>query len=275
MDIVESGVLVNVEWDYNDLSYNKNIKLASVIKNPFRRWNWDITAGHPTGRPTGRPAGTNLVVGDNAEALSNPIYPWDWENLSCNEHISIDTIRAYAVCWNWSSISSRRPIEEIIKNLDLPWKKDALSYNESLTEAFIRDYGHLIKNGSWQCDGLLANDAICPEFVLELFGDQFDWTEASKHVCDFKFIEKHIKQKWDWPRLAKNPCLTEEFILKHINELGRKNIARNEFLWDDRMYAIEIVRDIAARRNAQCELLSEFVQPREFAAIVTHYVDYC
>lgn len=114
-DVLENP---HVDWVYNALSENVNIKITDILQNRDRPWNF--------GNISDRSDLTWEIVRNNKDL------PWDFSRLSSNPVITWDIIISNPWhAWNWDflSINPSMTWEIIAKNSKKPWNWNLLSEN--------------------------------------------------------------------------------------------------------------------------------------------------
>jgi hypothetical protein len=273
VDMIKLDVLKDLPWSYNEhISRMNGLHMRHIREEPSRNWNMRLVSRYAGG-----------ITAADINITSNN---WDWRSLSYNCNISIEVIRATRSCsWDWDTLSERFDLDIIMNNLDLPWSRSGLCLNKQLDEKNIKILDKLIKeteHSCWDVFMILDNHPTfsynylknLPRFPCQ-YSHEFRFMQLS---CDMAAVgalaNLHPGSEVIREVTAHNVFITDEYIAKRCDEF-KKHLDLNEFLWDRRAYTFSIQRDIAARREHLCERLSEFVQPREFAAVIAHYVDYC
>ncbi len=180
----------NLPWDYEGLSYNKNISI-NYIKNNLH-------------------VNTNVNLNDNLNGNLNEIWhwtyisrrvtyeefinnielPWNYHDLSDNKNIPISYIKNNLdKNWIWWRISMRVTYKEFIDNPDLPWDYRGISRNnfdhesrilaKEIMNVIINDEKYIAK--VYNPNRMRSVKSICDLNQMKL---DFGWTdeEFDKYV---------------------------------------------------------------------------------------------
>ena len=117
--------------------------------------------------------------------------PWNWQWISCNPNITIETIEAH---------------------LDKPWDWYYISRNPNITMNFID--AHLDKPWNWywiSCNPNITMD------IIETYPDKpWNWHYISRNPSiTIEIIEAHPDKPWNWSVISGNPNLTMKIIEAH------------------------------------------------------------
>jgi hypothetical protein len=72
MDVIESNI--NLEWDWNYISWNPNLTMEFIEAHPDKQWCWSLISKNP---------------GITMDAIDDHLdKPWDWYNgISYNPNL--------------------------------------------------------------------------------------------------------------------------------------------------------------------------------------------
>ena len=120
---------------------------------------------------------------------------------------------------------SEKELREIIANNELDYRKwDAISWNQKLSEDFIREF-HESVNWSY----ISYSQVLSEDFIRE-FKDKVRWTEiAYKQVLSEDFIREFQKVVL-WADISQYQKLSEDFIREFKNEVHWENISKYQVL---------------------------------------------
>lgn len=114
-DILKSTLKSMFDWDYKNLSANKNLPTVYVNNNINRDWNFHSIS-------------TNASLTDIQQYRQ---IKWDGTGLSMNSNMTIEYVKSHpTVKWHWYALLSTIPFSDIIKEKQLFEKK----INEPLTQ---------------------------------------------------------------------------------------------------------------------------------------------
>lgn len=200
---------LELEWDYQRLSSNRNIYLEDIEKYK---------------RPTARDA-------------NSLIYPFSAIYLSSNPHLNIDFILKYPkLTWLWQSVTRIIPISDILKHPELPW-----NWKELILYGKIKDLNFILKLPKDQWDWGLLSFAIDINTILEHKEYPWDSIAVSRNPTvtmdivkshpeikwNFVALSSHIKIEeikanpnypWDYARISFNRTLTSYYFLQNLDK---------------------------------------------------------
>lgn len=159
------------DWDWNNISYRKDMTQSFIIKNQRKIWNWiglsynkclDIDFVINSRLPF-----SNNILSEIAkmkDILEFPNYYWNYNNLSKNINLSFDFILAKKDLLNWKKIGKQNSItQEIVeRHPNLPWNYKELSKNINISFDFVKK--NITKNWDWYY--LSCNPSIKSEDIL-------------------------------------------------------------------------------------------------------------
>lgn len=238
----------NISWNWevirtkhhfllSDPKFINNLNLTTIEKHLFEKWDF-----------------AQLCCNEKITIEFAEKYPHLLWNFSYNFNVTEDTIKNHPQwIWNYSALSVNPNIssEFIESNLDKEWNFCLLSLNPNLTLDFIEKYYSLLKlechpnvtyefyqkhpEYHWNLEKLanvlslefLENNANLIKFAsenphltlafIEEFLSYFNFNQLSNNaIINQTFLEKHIKQKWNFKVLTKRVNLS--FIKKNIEK---------------------------------------------------------
>ena len=229
-------------WDRRGLSLNKSLTIdikeeidAIHMPRVRGRWQWFFLS-------------VNVPTED---VLRNPTLPWDREGLSLNPGITInlknkiDNMHTPHIQddWDWDFLSRYVPIEDVVENPGLPWDRQELSWNKSLTidaknrldtMDMPRTQGdwhwpwvqkHIpiedvfrYPSLEWNRNSLSWNNGITMDAVnridnmdtLNIQGDWY-WEELSQNI-PMEDVRQNPSLEWEKKHLSLNPGITIEDV---------------------------------------------------------------
>ena len=119
--ITISEIVDNVDWNWSNLSKNKNITLNYIDSNLHLPWNWNTLSENQ-----------NITIEFIVKHIKKP---FNWNLLSKHPNITMDHITSYKTFpWNYGYVSSNPnlTINFIIHNFDKNWNVYELSINTSI-----------------------------------------------------------------------------------------------------------------------------------------------
>lgn len=214
----------NLDWDFEALSLNRNIKAETIQKLGNKGWNWQHVMVPELTCDMLKLIPTDLIktaVYNHMKVISHEIFqehcPKDssltmisynlnipiWEiiemdrsndpmQLSRRPDVNIDVLKKFPnYRWCWKTLSSQNPnigIEDIMQNLQLPWSFNAVSGRSDLTVSIVQNNPKL----SWNWEEL-SRSSIAVE-LMRLFGPHMFWKVAihNIHVPMSIIINHHI-----------------------------------------------------------------------------------
>tara|TARA_X000000950_G_C13891788_1_gene651171 strand:- start:1749 stop:2813 length:1065 start_codon:yes stop_codon:yes gene_type:complete len=230
-----NNILLNYNVNYDYLSYNQQIDAKLINSYISKSWNWKIIS--------------KRVSCNSLKAYPN--WPYDFNILSLNRNIDIETIIEMNKIVNWNRINlsshinifdnrcnqifeskfyddecdwhilSKNPFltwHYIKSNSDRPWDWFILS-KTILTPDIYRNE----PNYPWEKKGIVQNTNFSLETCIEIsrLESLFFWFSKNSNL-DFKFIYENSNDKWNWYELS---SMKNEIPLWYI----KKNIT---FGWD-------------------------------------------
>ena len=199
-----------IEWDWFYVSENKNFTIDIIRENMDLPWDFEIISGH------------NENVGIN-EIYENMDLPWNPESLIIHtelreknyEDIPLDIIENYLEEFiEYGEIHdmhstgvfltefNKLTIDFIESHSEIEWDWEMLTGHPAVTLEYIQEHPEI----EWDFDTMIyKNPNITTEYIEEtLFPMLFQRS-------DFQ-IERSLFY------LSKNPCVTYDFIVKHIEK---------------------------------------------------------
>lgn len=165
--------------------------------------------------------------------LHNKNTPDDWKDIVSNDNflpefitniMNIGNKSSYTNNLIWSALgnNSNLSIKFILDNPQFmdKWDWKTISRNKNMTHVVINAHPEL----KWHWESMEQNPSVClsSDFLTENFS-KFDMQYIIPNA-PFSFIEKHMvvfsyfyqERFWGW--LSRNPNITGEFLLFHLNE---------------------------------------------------------
>jgi hypothetical protein len=105
MDIIEKNP--NKSWYWHYILYNPNLTMEFIEKNPDKLLDWSVISYN-----------SNITM----ETIErNPTKPWNWNAISKNPNLTINFIEKYLEKdWNWNAISSN-PFNDMYDEIQERW----------------------------------------------------------------------------------------------------------------------------------------------------------
>ena len=119
--------------------------------------------------------------------------------------------------WNWTELSSVIPLVEVRRYPSLPWNKNGLSYNPTLTVDEIQSLEG--KDGEWK------------------------WREITERIS-MKEVRKNLNLPWDKKGLSENLTLT-------ISDIQSLQLKKGKLCWSE---MTNVLPSAKARENLSLEL---------------------
>jgi hypothetical protein len=201
----------NILWDKESISFNPNLTLDYVLKNPGSQWGID---------------------------------GYNWIGLSCIPSLTIEDVKAHPeIKWRWDWISQHRNItmEDIENNKKLPWDVRGVVWNPNLTTKYIDEHMDLFDENCNDWQGISESKCVTLEYIIVHPNYPWYWYgisarnpnvtmscvknhpnlpweygDLSAHInITMDDIEQNMNLSWEWQEVSINPNLTIEFIEKH------------------------------------------------------------
>lgn len=199
--------------------------------------------------------------------------------LRCGPLEKIDSYFCTENCDRWLSV------EVIIANLYAHtikhFHQDIVSDGSTADEAGVKNYLLGRKRFVWWTAGIryfldkglwhIAHfSELCVELISRFPDMPWDWGVISRSpFVTLEFIEQHPSFSWEWRYgVSLNPNITDEFILRHKDDLSPYCLVRN-VCWRQRLLDIlrvEYHPTLSGElREAVCVFLEhgQFIRPRE------------
>ena len=166
--------------------------------------------------------------------LADPL-PWDYGKLSFNPNMTIDFVKQnLSKSWDWEGLSMLLPINDILQNLNMPWKFDYVSKNKSVTHNDIMEHPDLPWNFGFLSEHIDVN------FVYANPDLPWDF-KALSHRMNLNFIQENPNKNWSWVNIiSRHPDLTLEIILK---ELGDTNNWRSTWFMNPNITFKDVIEN--------------------------------
>jgi hypothetical protein len=183
----------NLDWNRVNLSRNPTLTIDD-ISDPDREWDWKWIS-------------YSMSI---EQVWKNPHLPWNKNSLSSNSTLTIDDVLHLSLPnaigdWNWYWISyCVATIEQVRKNPHLPWDKEGLSSNPTLT---IDDVLHLsLPNaiGDWNWDDIYLSIPVINVYIHPNIVWNRDKLSRNKDIRISDLIAWHeispcIYSRWNYP----------------------------------------------------------------------------
>ena len=123
---------------------------------------------------------------------------WDWELISCNPNISINTMRKFKnkIHWIYATINPNITIDDIFINKDLNWDFDMIIQNPNFSFDYVKKYS----NFNW------------------------NWNKLT-FITDFNTIDENIHFPWNWESIYKKKHPKLWFIKKYNLDIHNEHLA--------------------------------------------------
>lgn len=186
------------QWNWNDISSNKNISFDYIDSHPEFPWVKSYQFGYQYG------------------IFANP-------NLNINYVLQNFLYRNDV---NWKAISKNSGItpEDIENNLTLPWDWNYVAQNPNITMEFILKHN-------------ITNTGLSPNITLEdiekypdLFKLKSLLSQNPNVTLDYilNHPDNNSHNKWDWISIGGNPNITFQDVLEHPELMTNQNISRQD-----------------------------------------------
>ncbi len=325
---IESAVTGKYKWPEQLLIFNANLTLDFVKKHPDIKWDWNrvMTDLEPPlddpvcvaimklvseRRATDCLYGTNLVVGDNAEALShnpnitaqfivnNNHLTWDWLQILGGSYdienvmqICPDLLNNFSsVNWGYLSNNENITMDIIVRYKDAAWNWCELSEHSAIIAAIMRGESPPDKIKLW--DWFHISYRVVIEDVLRWPTFPWNWESLSKNpniTMDIITERPHGTNlvvgdnaenrtlPWDNRAMLKNPNITWPVIVNMFDNVfpdAQRHVFRsiigNKFLWNEVVYLREIRRDIDRKHDLMRGALDA---PMPIIDSIARYIDW-
>lgn len=235
------------EIDFDKISLNNNMKWsADLVEKYESRLNFRLLS-HNKSLPWSKEFLTKYIDKfDWSELALNYEFPWtiqlielyadkiDWNKFSANQYLpwSLELINQFCDKWCWWKLSENESIpwsEELLKAFSNKWSWESIIFNKKIvwsdeliklcifniekTTLNIDSHSRLILI-DWESFILTNNLDLKNEFVEKL---------SDKIINSFK--DKYIRDKW---YILSSICLTQNLILKYINNWDWNELSKNE-----------------------------------------------
>jgi hypothetical protein len=179
VDIIKNNL--DLEWNFNLISINNDITIQDILNNPQIKWNYSSINHKATISDILKP----IPTGPRGGKL------WSW---------------------NWSHLSQRIPVDDILAHKELNWNWNWVSQNNSLTFEHVLAHNDI----SWDWDVICLH---CP-FRVEMYRCdpykhwkfcRLSWNR-SLHIDD---VLANLDLKWDWNGISSNSSVTINHVLKY------------------------------------------------------------
>lgn len=226
-------------WDWQNLSRNRNINYNRSLLQKYKTENWDWNYLTEFGgflieqkRDRGNKNYLEEVVKqfpkikfeilskreditiDSKLILESRDKNWDWQILSENEKTEISNeliIELKNKNWNWQALSKRKKLEFsndiLLQLLDKDWDWNYLSGNVNLE--FNAEFIEKTKAKSWNWKSVSRHKSFIPTVEILTLTKEFnlDWEYLSKHssLIPTKEILAKFENKWHWKSITENP----------------------------------------------------------------------
>ena len=172
---------IDKPWDWKHLSTRDDLKAEIVNNHKDKAWDWFIISSKPF---------FSLSVDDISHIISlgNSL---DWDSISTNPNLKIETIKEYHQYINWNLLIERNPAFENIADI-----------------SFLKEFENEI---SWKLYNFRIGSKINNE-LLENFHSHLDWENVSKSQhLDFTIgLIRKYEKNWFWNVLFNNPKFKED-----------------------------------------------------------------
>lgn len=167
----------------------------------------------------------------------------DYFEINCIDGFyKLDSSKKY---WNWHLLTVYTNIRTIERTPNLPWDKQSLSWNRTITLQYIKfhpdipwDFATLshyinikeIKKDlslPWNFHALSSNPTLTSGFLIEYINQDWDWDLLSTN--EYLYFDKliNISTNWNWIELSKNHGLTKNFVRFYFDQFNTPNLLRN------------------------------------------------
>ena len=202
MEYIDSNP--HIEWDYLQVSRNKELTVDYVVKHHLRNWDWKVT--------------TILLINKNE---------WDY----VFNYPDLD--------WHWKEMSYRAPWELISKYPDKPWRWNGISWRYDLKEYQIR----LFPDKPWiteYFDDRVSWELVRDLPHLNWRWYQLETREC----FTWELVRIFPEKTWCWEDLSRLDKIPSDIFLDNIDKNWRVNFAiQNIEVREEDVLRIESLED--------------------------------
>ena len=140
----------SLNWDYFQLSSNKNITIDIIKSQPNKPWKFNGLSSNP-----------NLTIEYFLEKLDKP---WNFKDLSNHRIITLEIVNQYEdLPWNISEFSRNINVDwdTVCNNPDMGWDYKMMSRNPNITWQNICENKHL----SWDINYYCLNPSLTIDII--------------------------------------------------------------------------------------------------------------
>ena len=200
--------------DWHSVSYNPNIRMDYVTKNPQLPWNWYGLTKNPS------------VTMDYIE--SHPELPWKYDILSNKSNLTEKYIESHSeIYWDWFTLANNPNLSVSFreKNLEKIWhlkwsdieRDPVLSFADDNTVSMDFVTKHLDYNWNW--DNISEHPSVTMEYIIANPKLPWVWECVSMNPnVTMDHINSHPDLPWNWECVSMNPNLTMEFLGTNIEK---------------------------------------------------------
>lgn len=167
---------IEKKWNWHKLSKRQDLQFEFVLDFEDKDWDWEYLTSIETFVPS-------CHIISHIQSIGKPI---DWNAISSNPNLDVETIREYRNCINW---------EELVGNNK--------SFMDLMSVAFLQEFFDYVP---WTAFNQRIGVHVTNE-IVDAFADYLDWRNVSySQELDFNvpFIQKY-ENKWYWSILNNNP----------------------------------------------------------------------
>jgi hypothetical protein len=242
-NITFDDIMQHPELPWDDVLYNKTVPVDYVLQNldtidkedddlPFL-WDTLLENGKITlekylkdGPKKSVKRGGYIKTISIKDIEDNNHIDWDWQFISMNPNLTIETILKYpSKKWYWTEVSANKGItmEDINNHLDLSWSWSSVSRNPNLTIDMV--ISHLDKGWDWHW--ITKNRAITLEMITKHPELPFLYNSINENPnLTPEFILAHPEYPWDNGRICENPMDGEQKRMKKKLKVLEKKLIK-------------------------------------------------
>jgi hypothetical protein len=258
MDIVQANP--DKDWDYDTLSYNKNITWKIIKSNPDKPWCYKELSKHPNI--------TWKIVQEN------PDKPWDYRELSSNRNITWEIVQANPdKPWSYYGLSTANPNitwDIVQENSDKPWNYKHMSSNPIITWEIIQsnpdkpwDYDRFSDNPNMTYEIMINNNNESQNIVFN-YKSQDEY--LAQYLCNTEDIDiTNPYELSQFKYLSSNPNITFKFIKEKLDKpWNYMQLALNEFTLEKDLFFRKKLREWFKKSDLKRELIANLWHPKNY-----------
>jgi hypothetical protein len=199
IDIIKENI--SLAWDSDMISANPDITIQDMLDNPHIKWNYYSANYKATISDLLKP----IPKGPNRKPL------WRWEYSMLSYRIHVDDILAHKdLGWKWNNVCGNNTLtfNHVLTHNDIPWDWSVLY----IQCPFSIEMYHMDPYKPWNFNRLSWNRGLHIDDVLANLDLKWDWAGISANATiTIDHILKHHSLPWRWDRLSLNIPLCDIF----------------------------------------------------------------